>query len=72
MESIKKEIQSAFEFVGHGIDQKGKAYSFQNYSILVQLYPTQIDEVVKSFPDFSVVPLGFNNYYTIGFNKKKI
>lgn len=64
-------IQSDYDFVGSSYDKQGNFTGHHYlYSKVVQLFPTQVEEVKRLFPNFNVTQL-YLNYYIIGFNKTK-
>ena len=70
-QELIQSIQSDYDFVGSSYDKQGNFTGHHYlYSKVVQLFPTQVEEVKKLFPNFNVTQL-YLNYYIIGFNKTK-
>jgi len=69
MKDIIQSISESYSFVGEGVDMKGNPYTFEKYSLTIQVLPSCVEELKKYFPNFSIFPL-YLNYYTVGFNKK--
>lgn len=62
-------IKNDFDFIGNSYDKQGNLIGHHYlYSKVVQLFPTQVEEVKKLFPNFNVTQL-YLNHYIIGFNK---
>lgn len=62
-------IKNDFDFVGSSYDKQGNFLGHHYlYSKVVQLFPSQVEEVKSIFPSFNVTHL-YLNYYIIGFNK---
>lgn len=70
-QELVQSIQSDYDFVGSSYDKQGNFTGHHYlYSKVVQLFPTQVEEVKRLFPNFNVTQL-YLNYYIIGFNKTK-
>lgn len=70
-QELIQSIQADYDFVGSSYDKQGNFTGHHYlYSKVVQLFPTQVEEVKRLFPNFNVTQL-YLNYYIIGFNKTK-
>lgn len=68
-QELIQSIQADYDFVGSSYDKQGNFIGHHYlYSKVVQLFPTQVEEVKKLFPNFNVTQL-YLNYHIIGFNK---
>lgn len=65
------DIQKDFDFIGSSYDKQGNFIGHHYlYSKLIQIFPSQVDEIKKLFPNFNITHL-YLNYYILGFNKTK-
>ena len=70
-QELIQSIRLDYDFVGSSYDKQGNFTGHHYlYSKVVQLFPTQVEEVKRLFPNFNVTQL-YLNYYIIGFNKTK-
>lgn len=70
-QELIEDIQKDFDFIGSSYDKKGNFIGhYYLYSRVVQLFPSDVEQVKQTFPNFKVTPL-YLNYYIIGFNKTK-
>lgn len=71
LQDIINTITVSSSFVGEDIDKSGNRYTFQNYSITVQLLPSWVEKIKEEFKSFSITHL-FLDYYIIGFGKSNL
>lgn len=64
------DIQKDFDFVGSSYDKQGNFIGHHYlYSKIMQLFPSDVEQIKQTFPNFNVTHL-YLNHYIIGFNKK--